>query len=67
MENFPTSIYTHEQSIHALWQKQPAMAAADLLLPCLANLLCVPSFVFLLQHMQTFKQIAPCMHVNNAS
>ena len=24
-------------------------------------------FVFLLQHMQTFKQIAPCMHVNNAS
>jgi len=37
---FRTSIYTHEQSIHALWQKQPAMAAADLLLPCLANLVC---------------------------
>ena len=39
-KKFPTSIYTHEQSIHALWQKQPAMAAADLLLPCHANLLC---------------------------
>jgi len=41
MENFSYFyIHTHEQSIHALWQKQPAMAAADLLLPCLANLLC---------------------------
>jgi len=69
MENF-SYFYIHTRAIHPCTMAETAghgCSRPTASLPCKPALLCVPSLDFLLQHMQTFKQIAPCMHVNNAS
>ena len=62
-------LYTHTRAIHPCTMAETAghgCSRPTASLPCKPALLCVPSLDFLLQHMQTL-QIAPCMHVNNAS
>jgi len=61
--------HTHTRAIHPCTMAETAghgCSRPTASLPCKPALLCVPSLDFLLQHMQTL-QIAPCMHVNNAS